>query len=178
MREREGAIVVTTQLLTPIGYLDVYGWEHGLLAVVLPGQDRARVRAWLAARLSQNRAQAIRFVVDAAALKPACEQLEEYFAGTRQDFALELDPLGTPFQRHVWRLVAAIPYGTTVSYSGLAQRLGCPRAGRAVGAAVAANPLPIVIPCHRVVGRDGRLTGYAGGLRCKAWLLGHERMHA
>ncbi|WP_448574915.1 methylated-DNA--[protein]-cysteine S-methyltransferase [Thermomicrobium sp.] len=178
MGERERVIVVTTRLLTPIGHLDVYGWERGLVAVVLPGQDHARVRARLAARLSGDRAQAIRFVADAAALRAVREQLEEYFAGTRRDFALELDPLGTPFQLHIWRLVTTIPYGTTVTYSALAQRLGCPRAVRAVGAAVAANPLPIVIPCHRVVGRDGRLTGFAGGLHCKAWLLEHERLHA
>jgi len=121
--------------------------------------------------------QASRFVANAAALTPVCEQLEEDFAGTQLDSALELDPRGTPFQLHVWRLVVAIPYGTTVSYSGLAQRLEHPRAVRAVSAAVAVNPLPIVIPCHRVVGRDGKLTGSAGGLHCKAW-LSRTRAHA
>nr|WP_286207180.1 methylated-DNA--[protein]-cysteine S-methyltransferase [Thermomicrobium sp. CFH 73360] len=108
-------------------------------------------------------------------LAHAVQQLAEYFAGARDRFDLSLDLLGTPFQLRVWELVQAIPYGQTRSYAALARDLGRPRAARAVGAAVGANPLPIVVPCHRVVGTHGELVGYAGGLACKAWLLAHER---
>src|SRR5690606_26909033 len=98
-------------------------------------------------------------------------QLEEYFAGTRRDFELPLSPQGTQFQRNVWRTLAAIPYGRTWSYRDLAQRIGRPSAMRAVGAANGRNPLPIVLPCHRVIGADGSLTGFGGGLPTKAFLL-------
>ncbi|MFN3337999.1 MAG: methylated-DNA--[protein]-cysteine S-methyltransferase, partial [Thermomicrobium sp.] len=110
-----------------------------------------------------------------ALLTQAVQELVEYFAGTRERFDVLLDLLGTPFQSRVWELVQAIPYGQTRSYAELARDLGRPRATRAVGAAVGANPLPILIPCHRVVGIHGELVGYVGGLACKAWLLAHER---
>lgn len=98
-------------------------------------------------------------------------QLGEYFAGQRRQFDLPLAPQGTLFQREVWAMLAQIPYGTTWSYGQLAQRLGKPDAVRAVGAANGRNPLPIVLPCHRVIGADGALTGFGGGLPAKAWLL-------
>ncbi|MGY1459239.1 MULTISPECIES: methylated-DNA--[protein]-cysteine S-methyltransferase [unclassified Luteimonas] len=98
-------------------------------------------------------------------------QLEEYFAGKRRDFDLPLSPRGTDFQRNVWTTLAAIPYGRTWSYRDLAQRIGKPSAMRAVGAANGRNPLPIVLPCHRVIGADGSLTGFGGGLPTKAFLL-------
>lgn len=99
-------------------------------------------------------------------------QLREYFSRLRRQFDLALDLRGTPFQQAVWREVASIPYGETLSYGEIARRLGRgPRAARAVGAAVGANPVPIVIPCHRVVGADGSLVGYGGGLSVKATLL-------
>lgn len=98
-------------------------------------------------------------------------QLAEYFAGKRQSFELPLEPEGTPFQRDVWRELEAIPHGATLTYSELAQRVGRPKAARAVGAAVGRNPLSILIPCHRVVGQNGSLTGYAGGLDRKSALL-------
>ena len=101
-------------------------------------------------------------------------QLGEYFAGTRTEFDLPLAPRGTPFQQKVWRLLAKIPHGRTTTYAELARRAGNARACRAVGAANGRNPLPIVIPCHRVIGSDGRLTGYAGGLAAKGWLLARE----
>lgn len=105
----------------------------------------------------------------------AMDQLQAYFDGTRQAFDLALAPEGTPFQREVWEALQHIPYGETVSYAQLAQRIGRPQAVRAVGAANGKNPLPIVIPCHRVIGSDGTLTGYAGGVHIKAALLDHER---
>jgi methylated-DNA-[protein]-cysteine S-methyltransferase len=104
----------------------------------------------------------------------ARRQLEEYFAGERQIFDLPLHPLGTPFQLAVWRGLAKIPYGVTISYGELARRIGQPQAVRAVGAANGRNPLPIVVPCHRVIGSDGSLTGFGGGLPIKRFLLSLE----
>jgi methylated-DNA-[protein]-cysteine S-methyltransferase len=113
--------------------------------------------------------------------QPLCEsmrQLDAYFAGTLREFSLDLAPPGTPFQRAVWDALLAIPYGQTTSYSALARQLGKPQAARAVGAACGGNPLPIVIPCHRVVGSTGKLTGYGGGVDIKAALLAFERRNA
>ena len=102
------------------------------------------------------------------------DQLSEYFARARTTFELALDPPGTDFQRQVWAALRAIPYGTTVSYGELARRLGDVRATRAVGAANGKNPIPIIVPCHRVIGARGELTGFGGGLDRKRWLLEHE----
>ena len=112
---------------------------------------------------------------DPAALQPARTALDAYFGGDLREFDLPLEPRGTPFQRLVWEEIARIPFGSTISYGELARRTGRPGAARAVGAAAGANPIPIVVPCHRVVGSGGALTGYAGGLDRKAWLLDHER---
>jgi methylated-DNA-[protein]-cysteine S-methyltransferase len=114
------------------------------------------------------------WVEDPEALAPVATQLEEYFRGERRDFDLELEPAGTEFQRAVWSLVLEIPFGRTATYGDIARRLGRPDATRAVGAANGKNPLPIVIPCHRVIGQDGSLTGFGGGMRNKRWLLEHE----
>ena len=109
-----------------------------------------------------------------AVLERARQQLDEYFAGGRTAFDLPLDPAGSAFERRVWDALRAIPYGTTVSYSDLARRLGDMRTTRAVGAANGKNPIAIIVPCHRVVGSRGELTGYGGGLDRKRWLLEHE----
>ena len=101
-------------------------------------------------------------------------QLGAYFSGRRRAFELPLAPRGTPFQRKVWRQLERIPYGATRSYAQLAKKVGKPTAFRAVGAANGQNPIPIVIPCHRVVGSDGTLTGFGGGLEMKRFLLEHE----
>ncbi|MFN0133466.1 MAG: methylated-DNA--[protein]-cysteine S-methyltransferase [Phycisphaerales bacterium] len=101
-------------------------------------------------------------------------QLDEYFAGTRHGFNLPLAPIGTAFQQRVWAALLHIPYGTTTTYGDLARRLGTPNAARAVGAANGANPIAIIIPCHRVIDAAGRLHGYGGGLNRKQWLLEHE----
>ena len=106
--------------------------------------------------------------------QPAISQLNRYFAGNLTEFDLKLNPKGTPFQRKVWEETRKIPSGKTFSYLDLAKRLGDPKAIRAVAAANAKNPLWIVIPCHRVIGTDGSLIGYAGGLWRKKWLLDHE----
>ena len=111
---------------------------------------------------------------DKVALTPFAEQFTAYFAGTLQRFELPLALTGTPFQQRVWLALAEIPYGQTRSYGEQAASIGQPTAVRAVGAANGRNPLPIILPCHRVIGRDGSLTGYAGGLTRKRWLLEHE----
>ncbi|MCB1554903.1 MAG: methylated-DNA--[protein]-cysteine S-methyltransferase [Xanthomonadales bacterium] len=102
------------------------------------------------------------------------QQLQEYFAGTREAFELPLAPRGTAFQLLAWRALGSIPFGETRSYADQARAIGRPKAVRAVGAANGANPIPIVIPCHRVIGSDGSLTGFGGGLDAKRWLLGFE----
>lgn len=111
---------------------------------------------------------------DDEAFAEARRQLTAYFEGTLDRFDLALDPRGTPFQLEVWRALMDIPPATTVSYGELARRIGRPGASRAVGAANGANPLPIVIPCHRVIGASGALTGFGGGIETKIWLLAHE----
>ncbi|WAJ29208.1 methylated-DNA--[protein]-cysteine S-methyltransferase [Antarcticirhabdus aurantiaca] len=109
------------------------------------------------------------------AFASARAQLGDYFAGRRHAFDLALDPVGTPFQLEVWRALLDIPAGETISYGELARRIGRPAASRAVGAANGANPLPIVVPCHRVIGANGTLTGFGGGLDTKRRLLDLER---
>lgn len=110
-----------------------------------------------------------------AAVAECLTQLDEYFRGERQSFLLKLEPAGTAFQQAVWRELLTIPYGQTVSYLDIAHRLGDEQAVRAVGTANAQNKIAIIIPCHRVVGSDGKLVGYGGGLWRKAWLLNHEK---
>jgi methylated-DNA-[protein]-cysteine S-methyltransferase len=142
---------------TRVGQLTLVASEKGLCAVL-----------WGSGGWTQH--------ADNPLLNAAAAQLEEYFAGTRQIFDLSLDLRGTPFQVRAWSALAEIPYGTTVSYGEQSRRLGVPRAVRAIGAANGRNPLPIVLPCHRVIGASGALTGYGGGLDMKRWLLAHERV--
>lgn len=114
------------------------------------------------------------WIADAAPFRTAATQLAEYFRGVRRVFDLPLAPEGTEFQLAVWRILSAIPYGATISYLELARRNGNARASRAVGLANGANPLPVIVPCHRVIGSDGSLTGFGGGLAMKRKLLAHE----
>jgi methylated-DNA-[protein]-cysteine S-methyltransferase len=115
--------------------------------------------------------------VAVAPLAAAVRQLTEYFAGTRREFDLPLRFQGTVFQTRVWRELTEIPYGQTWSYGELARRIDNPSASRAVGLANGRNPISILVPCHRVIGADGSLTGYGGGLERKRWLLAHEGLH-
>ena len=108
----------------------------------------------------------------------AHKQLEEYFSGSRKLFDLPIDPEGTEFQRRVWEQVAAVGYGFTESYIGIARDIKSEKSCRAVGMANGRNPLPIIIPCHRIIGQKGKLTGYAGGIDRKKWLLLHEQQHS
>ena len=115
------------------------------------------------------------WIEDVAALGEAIRQLRDYFAGKREDFDLALAPRGTPFQQKVWKELCRIPYGETISYGELARRIKNPKASRAVGLANGSNPIPIIIPCHRVIGSNGKLTGYGGGLPIKEKLLALEQ---
>ena len=112
---------------------------------------------------------------DSEAFSDARRQLEEYFAGERTGFDLRLEPRGTPFQRRVWYAVLAIPYGCTTTYGEIARRIDSPNSARAVGAANGRNPISLIIPCHRVIGAGGGLTGYGWGTDVKAWLLRHDQ---
>lgn len=116
-------------------------------------------------------------IEDGRAFVEVREQLDAYFAGERRAFALKLAPRGTEFQQRVWQALSAIPYGETTTYAAIARTIGQPNAVRAVGAANGRNPISIVVPCHRVIGRDGTLTGYAGGLPSKQRLLELEAWH-
>ncbi|MGZ4740721.1 MAG: methylated-DNA--[protein]-cysteine S-methyltransferase, partial [Ilumatobacteraceae bacterium] len=148
------------------GELRIIAGERGLRAILFDSEDPARVASIDEADLQEGRTPL---------LDKAVEQLEEYFAGTRRVFDLPLDPHGTPFQQSVWMVLRTIPYGQTISYGQQARRLGDPNKARAVGAANGKNPLSIVVPCHRVIGSGGHLTGFAAGLEVKSWLLDHER---
>jgi methylated-DNA-[protein]-cysteine S-methyltransferase len=147
---------------TPVGPVLLVAREGGLAGIYLEGQRHGPVPAG-------------EWVNDERRFDSARRQLQEYFSGDRTAFDLPLAPRGSPFQLEVWAALARIPYGKTASYGEIARRVGRSGSARAVGSANARNPLAIVVPCHRVIGADGRLTGYAGGLDIKAWLLEHER---
>ena len=149
---------------SPLGRLHLLADEAALLAVSLPN-----------APPDPPAGHARRDGAGHPVLERARAQLTEYFAGHRRDFDLPLAPRGTDFQRRVWTALTAIPYAATRSYAEIAAAVGKPSASRAVGGANGKNPLAIVVPCHRVIGADGSLTGYGGGLACKEWLLHHER---
>lgn len=166
--------VYAARLSTPIGSLWLFGTRDGLLTLALPNETGAAAEARVRRRLGRAR---ITVVEDEAAHDAALAQLADYFSGARRSFDLPLAPRGTPFQRLVWRAVAAIPFGETRSYGAIARAIGRPAAARAVGAANGANPLPLVIPCHRVVGANGAPVGYGGGLETKLRLLALERRY-
>jgi methylated-DNA-[protein]-cysteine S-methyltransferase len=153
-----------THVKSPVGLLLLAGDDQGLRLVNFQ-TGKHRVEPGKSWRLDDRH------------FADAIGQLEAYFAGELRRFNLRLAPEGTPFQRAVWNALLTIPYGETISYGELARRVGNPRASRAVGAANGRNPLPIVVPCHRVIGNDGTLTGYGGGLPIKEALLALERAH-
>ena len=152
-------MLVYTVAASPMGPLTLVASTRGLRAV--------RFGARTPPDASEDAAHPV--------LARAADQLAAYFAGTRTAFDLALDLEGTPFQQRVWALLQAIPYGATTTYGALAAQLGDPRTVRAVGRANGQNPAAVVVPCHRVVGQDGSLTGFAGGLEAKAFLLRFER---
>ena len=150
---------------SPIGTLRLVGGEESIARIELPNR----------AAESPNPAWAPSNGALPAALREAKRQLGEYFDGRRQEFDLPLGAGGTEFQQRVWTELRRIPFGETISYGELAARIGKPRASRAVGAANGRNPLPVVVPCHRVISHDGKLGGYGGGLPTKQALLDLER---
>ena len=154
-----------TYLKSPVGSLLLAANDLGLKCIGFPEGKMARKPdpGWKA---------------DPSRFGEVIRQLAAYFAGGLKEFDLALAPEGTPFQLRVWQQLRSIPYGTTVSYGEIGRRIGKPSAVRAIGSANGRNPLPIVIPCHRVIGRDGSLTGYGGGLAVKEALLALERKHA
>ncbi|MFV0565837.1 MAG: methylated-DNA--[protein]-cysteine S-methyltransferase [Flavobacteriaceae bacterium] len=141
---------------TPLGFTKIMGNENGITSIiVLNSEEKPTVNI-------------------PSELQDCVNQLTEYFNGVRKQFTLKLNPQGTDFQKKVWAELQSIPYGKTTSYLKLSQTLGDEKAIRAVANANGKNPLWIVVPCHRVIGSNGSLTGYAGGLYRKQWLLGHE----
>ena len=151
-----------TEIESPIGPLLLVADDAGLRRIEFKSGKRAHPPdpAWQE---------------DPRPLKDTIRQLRAYFAGKLETFELRLAPEGTPFQQTVWRRLCGIPYGETISYGELARRVGNPKASRAVGLANGSNPIPIIIPCHRVIGSNGKLTGYGGGLPIKEKLLALER---
>lgn len=144
-----------------IGLLEIIGTAESIRAIEFVDKEEGD--------------QAIESADPPPAIAACLAQLDEYFKGERRDFSLNLKPEGTAFQQTVWQQLTAIPYGQTVSYLDIARQVGNEKAVRAVGAANGQNPIVIVVPCHRVVGSNGQLTGYGGGLWRKAWLLNHEK---
>lgn len=148
---------------SPVGLLRLIGSDSGLRAILWPEEREGRVT--FDERIIDG---------EHPVLTETANQLASYLAGDRHDFDLLLDPVGTDFQREVWAGLQEIPYGETQTYGELADSLERPGAARAVGAATGRNPISIVIPCHRLVGSTGALTGFAGGIESKRWLLDHE----
>ena len=147
---------------TPIGMLKIAVDEKGLRYILFESNKHEPLRI-------------VDWKRDRSVTHDAREQLLQYFSGERNEFELEISLEGTEFQQRTWRMLAHIPYGQMWSYAELAKRIDSPKAVRAVGAANGRNPLPILLPCHRVIGSNGSLTGFGGGLPVKQWLLEHER---
>jgi methylated-DNA-[protein]-cysteine S-methyltransferase len=162
VRESKAMNRCYTQIESPLGPLLLAADEAGLREIrFVNGRHPAQPES--------------SWIVDRAPLTETIRQLEAYFAGDLENFNLQLAPEGTPFQLDVWQRLCDIPYGKTISYGELAGRIGNPKASRAVGLANGSNPIPIVIPCHRVIGSNGKLTGYGGGLPIKEKLLALEK---
>ncbi|ADV81298.1 methylated-DNA--[protein]-cysteine S-methyltransferase [Terriglobus saanensis] len=158
--------LVHKKIESPIGKLELVASEKGLVAILWENDRPGRVRLSVSVEEEQH-----------PVLVETERQLGEYFAGKRKCFSIPLDMQGTRFQKDVWEALLAIPFGETRSYAQLANKLGNPRATRAVGAANGRNPVSILVPCHRVIGSSGKLTGFAGGLETKAYLLNLESGH-
>jgi methylated-DNA-[protein]-cysteine S-methyltransferase len=159
-------MVYCTSFDSKIGLIYVASTEKGVCKVSLPRQTKRDFFRWLRDNFEDSE------VADNKSRnKEAIDQLTRYFNGRLAKFSCSVDLLGTPFQTRVWRELTKIPYGTTISYRQLAKRLGTSKGFQAVGRANAANPVPIIIPCHRVIGTGGSLVGYASGLKTKEFLL-------
>jgi methylated-DNA-[protein]-cysteine S-methyltransferase len=162
-------ILYTTRFETPFGSLRVVSSDKGLVYIELPNESGRGFEGW-----KKTHARNAKVVERRAAHDDVVDQLLEFTRGERREFTMDLDLRATEFQLAVYQCVAKIEYGETLSYSDIANAIGNPKAVRAVGAANGANPIPLVIPCHRVIARGGALQGYAGGLKLKARLLAME----
>lgn len=166
-------VLTTAEVKTPLGKLQAVASDRGLSALEFSKPDRQRL---LTARLERWFPDSVLRKSSNPHLTAACHWLDAYFAG---DFAalpaIEIDSRGTEFERRVWREMRRLKLGTTISYAALAARAGSPQGPRAAGNASRRNPIALIVPCHRVVGSSGQLTGYGGGLEHKRWLLAHER---
>jgi O-6-methylguanine DNA methyltransferase len=166
-------ILYTTRFETPFGSLRVVSSDKGLVYIELANESGRGFEGW-----KKTHARNARVVERRAAHDDVVDQLLEFTGGERREFTMDLDLRATEFQLAVYQCVAKIEYGETLSYSDIADAIGNPKAVRAVGAANGANPIPLVIPCHRVIARGGALQGYAGGLKLKARLLAMESADA
>ncbi len=158
---------VTTTYQSPFGILEIEASDEGISAIRWPSTPDDKQPHPPITTSSLGRPES-------PLLETAKTQLDEYFQGALKDFELPLSLTGTPFQQLVWNALKAIPYGTTASYGAIANAIGRPSAVRAVGRAIGSNPIPLIIPCHRVIGAGGKLTGFSGGLDRKRWLLHRE----
>ncbi|HTM58091.1 MAG TPA: methylated-DNA--[protein]-cysteine S-methyltransferase [Candidatus Udaeobacter sp.] len=159
---------------SPVGLLFLARTERGLR--YLEFMDRKSLKRMIASHEAENAGAT--WEPSLLDLKPYVDQLDQYFCGDRSEFTLPLDPVGSDFQREVWGALRGIPYGETRSYGALARAIGQPKSSRAVGLANHQNPIAIVVPCHRVIGANGKLVGFGGGLPRKKWLLDHEARFA
>ncbi|MFP6656214.1 MAG: methylated-DNA--[protein]-cysteine S-methyltransferase [Myxococcota bacterium] len=166
-------VLCTTRFKTPLGSLRIVSSEKGLVYIELPNESGRGFEGW-----KKTHAREAKVVERRAAQDDAIDQLLEFTSGERREFTIDLDMRATDFQCAVYRMVGRIKYGGTVSYSDIADSIDKPKAVRAVGAANGANPIPLVIPCHRVIARGGALQGYAGGLQLKAKLLAMESAYS
>ncbi|TRX27037.1 methylated-DNA--[protein]-cysteine S-methyltransferase [Flavobacterium franklandianum] len=155
----------TTYIKTPLGIAKIIGDENGVSVISVSDEGDSTAKLEQAKQMSDSIPKV---------LQEAASQLNDYFEGKRNDFTFKLNTSGTEFQQKVWNGLLEIPFGKTMSYLELSKKLGDVKAIRAVASANGKNPLWIVVPCHRVIGSDGSLTGYAGGLWRKKWLLEHE----
>ncbi len=145
----------TTYISSPLGLIEITGNEDGILTVTFTDQKKTTQKIH-------------------PCLKECVYQLDEYFKGIRFEFGVKLNPQGTVFQQKVWSQLLTVPFGKTASYLDISKLIGDPKASRAVGSANGNNPIPIIVPCHRIIGTSGKLVGYSGGLKIKEWLLAHE----
>ena len=191
-KQHATSVIQLSQLCTPLGILQIAATDHGITSIrfteaqVDPASDLSshtantqspKLMVMQTLNPDPSNVTATILPIETSAivhLTQACTELTQYFAGQRRQFSLQLAPQGTPFQQQVWQALCAIPFAHSCSYATIANHLQNHKAVRAVGAANSRNPIAIVVPCHRVIGANGSLTGYAGGLSRKMWLLQHE----
>jgi methylated-DNA-[protein]-cysteine S-methyltransferase len=168
MQPRGRSLIYYDEMPSPIGTLVLAATESGLCSIDFGSwkDNEERLRKW-----SDRYFQGMEWVLNSCKLQPVSEQLHAYFAGSKKPFDMAIDLQGTPFQKRVWEALQKVPYGATASYKEIAAVIGSPNAVRAIGGANNRNPIPIVIPCHRIIGASGELIGYGGGLHVKKHLL-------